>query len=696
MVTRQEKNNWMWDNYRRLFLDYHYPAWDKSILRNVDVKSMMRTFRKSHVQVLVCYAKSCVGYSYYSTSVGVKHPGIGERDLLGEIIEAAHESEMKVLVYCGALLDRLAGDKHPEWIQKNIEGEKISLMGSYWLLCPNSPYRETVMNVVREVVKEYKPDGVWLDMIMFSAGVLPPNPRAGCFCTNCKRDYKDITGRDLCSKDLSLFKSKFYQQWRSQSLERFLSDCQKTVKDIDKNVLFVHNFTQSLFRNFSHTAAELDDIISMEAHPETPSWGVGGFRGQGAGLLNFTITARYLSSFLKPPEVLIHRFGNEWGWGLKSEEELESEILTIISHNVPCGVIDQPYNNGELEPYFYKILGKIYKKVQALEPWLKDRRPLVDFAIFYSEDSANFYDNGTTHREAFLGICKLMLENQCLFEIVTPYSLDKLRAKTLILPEVGRLDEKSFLKIIRFLKRGGNVVFSNESSLYDEGGVRRAFSLFDFFGIVDKGETETCTSFIIPKDNVISKGIGAPLIFFKKAKLVEASGARETYLPIELPLADYTWEKMYGNFPTSPPVKKTNFDSVFIFENGVYFSEPVFSTYVKTGDPRISTIVINTLNRFKVTNLNIEAPSYIEVAAFEKDDGSIILHFINNAQPPGLSGRYQPRYRQGTITVKVSYGEKLQKVFKVPTGEQIPLIKENTFLVKVTLHQAVCLKPQRN
>ena len=87
-----------------------------------------------------------------------------------------------------------------------------------------------------------------------------------------------------------------------------------------------------------------------------------------------------------------------------------------------------------------------------------------------------------------------MIEARIPFEMVHDGLLDEAHThpfKTLILPNIAALSDAQCEQLRAFVRRGGSLVATYETSLYDEMGVRRAdFGLADLFGAAYAGELE--------------------------------------------------------------------------------------------------------------------------------------------------------------------------------------------------------------
>ena len=109
--------------------------------------------------------------------------------------------------------------------------------------------------------------------------------------------------------------------------------------------------------------------------------------------------------------------------------------------------------------------------------------------LVYSQQSARFY-GGEQAREKIdepaLGFYEALVEARIPFEMVHDRCLDAEHLapfRTLILPNIAALSDGQCASLRAFVERGGGLVATYETSLYDEWGVRRKdFGLASLFG----------------------------------------------------------------------------------------------------------------------------------------------------------------------------------------------------------------------
>jgi hypothetical protein len=117
--------------------------------------------------------------------------------------------------------------------------------------------------------------------------------------------------------------------------------------------------------------------------------------------------------------------------------------------------------------------------------------------MVYSQQTAWFYGGdraGAKVEDHALGMYQALVEARIPFEMAHDGLLDAEhvdRFKTLILPNIAALSDAQCQQLRDYVKRGGSIVATHETSLYDEWGVKRKdFGLADLFGVTFKGRVE--------------------------------------------------------------------------------------------------------------------------------------------------------------------------------------------------------------
>jgi hypothetical protein len=144
-----------------------------------------------------------------------------------------------------------------------------------------------------------------------------------------------------------------------------------------------------------------------------------------------------------------------------------------------------------------KVVERIYRWHYRAEPYLRNVAPLARVAMVYSEETDRYYGGQRWQEQSDgheLGMYHALIEARMPFEMVNDRLLDAEHLKPfklLILPNIAALSEAQCEQIRQYVQRGGSVVATFETSLYDERGKRRRdFGLADLFGVSYNDQVE--------------------------------------------------------------------------------------------------------------------------------------------------------------------------------------------------------------
>ncbi|MEO7273697.1 MAG: beta-galactosidase trimerization domain-containing protein, partial [Vicinamibacterales bacterium] len=164
--------------------------------------------------------------------------------------------------------------------------------------------------------------------------------------------------------------------------------------------------------------------------------------------------------------------------------------------------------NG-MRPWFTKFSGTLYDRrwlpvVERIFTWhaqheryLRNELPLARVAMLLSEQTAAVHPGvatGDRSGDHVLGMYHALVEARVPFEMVheaflTPERLD--RFKLVILADAAALSDAQCAALEAYVSRGGSLLATFASSLYDEHGQRRAdFGLAHLFGVSFAGRID--------------------------------------------------------------------------------------------------------------------------------------------------------------------------------------------------------------
>src|SRR5581483_11676556 len=131
------------------------------------------------------------------------------------------------------------------------------------------------------------------------------------------------------------------------------------------------------------------------------------------------------------------------------------------------------------------------------ERYVRNERSLARVGLVYSQQTAMFYGGEQARAKVedhALGFYQALMEARVPFDMVHDHLLDAEhidRYRTLILPNIAALSTQQCRQLTDFVKRGGSIIATYETSLYDEWGVRRDdFGLAQLFGASFEGRVD--------------------------------------------------------------------------------------------------------------------------------------------------------------------------------------------------------------
>jgi hypothetical protein len=350
--------------------------------------------------------------------------------------------------------------------------------------------------------------------------------------------------------------------------------------------------------------------------------------------------------------------------------------------------------NG-LRPWFTKFSGTLYdrrwlKPVEDLYDWhyrneryLRNERPLARVAMVYSQQTATFYGGDQARAKVedhTLGFYQALIEGRIPFEMVHDHLLGAEHVnqfRTLILPNIAALSDGQCAQLRQFVERGGSLVATYETSLYDEWGVRRRdFGLADLFGASATGRAEgpMQNSYLsIEKDartgeyHPILAGLedAGRIINGVHRVPAEPHGKGESAPLTLIPsYPDLPMEEVY------PRVPKRDTPEVFVRQAGlgrvVFFPWDIDRTYWEVlcvdHGKLLRNAVVWATNEEPV--VNVQGLGVLDVSVWTQQQ-SMTVHLVNLSNPMMM---------KGPVREIIPIG--LQKVrLRVPPGKKVAAVK---------------------
>jgi len=439
-------------------------------------------FRRLHADAATLSAGGIV--AYYPTDVPLHHRSawLKDSDPFGVLVKGCRALNMIVVARTDphAVRDEVRA-AHPDWIAVTASGEPVRHWANrdLWVTCALGPYNFDFMDQVhREIVSRYQVDGIFANRWA---------PQGGdCHCLHCQQNFRKATGRDLPgTTDPTDPRRREYLEWRVARLTELWKHWDATVRSANPGARFIPNGPPSM-----KTAGEMAEIQFADYQAR---------RGVTAPWMNGRRAKEYRSVMGRRPIGGIFSVGLEEPYRWKDSVQSEPEIRLWVAEGTAHG----------MRPWVTKFSGVLYDRrwlpvVERIYDWhyrheryLRNESPVARVAMLYSEQTATFHRGaaeGDRAADHVLGMYHALIEARIPFEFVheaflTPDRLD--RFKLLILADAAALSDAQCAALRAFVDRGGSVLATFATSLYDELGRRRDnFGLADVFGVSFAGRVD--------------------------------------------------------------------------------------------------------------------------------------------------------------------------------------------------------------
>ncbi|HET7221427.1 MAG TPA: alpha-amylase family protein [Vicinamibacterales bacterium] len=439
-------------------------------------------FRRVHADAATLSAGGIV--AYYPTEIPLHHRSawLGTSDPFGTLVAGCRALGMHVVARTDphAVRNEVKA-AHPEWISVTAAGEPRRHWANpdLWVTCALGPYNFEFMDRVhREIVTKYHVDGIFANRWA---------PQGGdCYCDTCTANFLAATGRELPrTADRRDPVRRAFVEWRKARLTELWKKWDATVRAVNADARFIPNGPPDL-----KTAGELAAIQFADYQARrgvTPPW-ANGHRAK-----------EYRSVMGRRPIGGIFSVGLEEQFRWKDSVQSAPEIRLWVAEGTANG----------MRPWFTKFSGVLYDRrwlpvVEQIYDWhyrheryLRNESPLARVALLFSEQTETFHTGvapGDRADDHVLGMYQTLVESRVPFELVheaflEPERLD--RFKLLILADAAALSDAQCAAIRGYVDRGGSVLATFASSLYDEIGNRRPdFGLADLFGVSFTGRID--------------------------------------------------------------------------------------------------------------------------------------------------------------------------------------------------------------
>lgn len=439
---------------RCYLIDHHSPQPPIVPLGNMNIDEYADFFETADIDSLMVYCKDHWGVTYYDSTVpgAQKHAGV-KGDWIRAKRDLCAEKGIEFVAYYCIEYDEGAARRFPEWRVRTADGAPLirdDLYAKWSVMCYQTGYREYCLQQLEEIISNYHPDSLFLDI--FGASL--------CYCDSCKAKFLKEYGYALpeTQEDIKAHKGDIVS-FLDHNAEGFFKELDSRLKKIDPTLAITINFAchyPDYIRNlldYQYSEPLLKDNWFSSAYARDTAI------GQHPMLAPGEASAVY--NYDKP-------------------EQYICDLSSIAAQGCRVGMYSgSQHIDGTLEHEEARRLGAVYSELKKMEPYFTDtRRPVKAIGIIQSDiskaagadtvvpDAIPRMKRKAPHTMAILGAMmaceqakipyQVLPENAVSYETLKDYEL-------ILMPEVYVVSEKLTTSLTEYVKNGGKLISSGRT-----------------------------------------------------------------------------------------------------------------------------------------------------------------------------------------------------------------------------------------
>jgi hypothetical protein len=631
--TRRSAGDWYNTRSRIYWYDQYALNEQETAFSNYDPDRIAADLEYTGADVITVYAANQYGIAYYPSAIWPQHPGLRGRDYVGDLTTRLRAKGKKIVLYTNWL-----DSKHPEWNIVRLgeqgpsdesplaswakpdapDGRVLALAGGRWQTpCINSPKRDQVVAIARELAERYQPDGFHLDMF-FDTGV--------CACDYCRPELEKICGTRYLTLEAIMAHWPEYINWKYKRSAEVLANIGQVLRP--RGVIAAHNAFAPLFMpailGFGEQWLPALDVFVSECFDVF---------GATASDLNATsVQVRWQHAIGKPSWILLTSAQVHYAhWALTPAQwQVYAAACKANGGKLfgPCGVGAYPDTTSS-RALIDSVKGGLDFYMQDAD--LDDgAESAANIALVYSWATRKYEPGGSgamQWAQEFMGWARLMIEEHLPFDIVVAENVrapgDLAKYELVVLPGAVHLSDAECAAIAGYARGGGRVIATGLTSMGDDRGGRRPdFALSEVLGVSRSGETDG--PFAI-------SGHAEPEPAYGVAQHVRASGEALA----QIVAVDGAGSVSGANDPL--PLEPTHWP--FITRNAYgkgeafYVAFAIGRFYTMRGDYHIGARMAELLDAAQPRRqLKVAAPRTVEVTLWKQPDvPRTIIHLANRS-----------------------------------------------------------------
>ena len=623
-----------------MFFDMHTMQACPDVGHAFDAQEFAEQLKNAGVELVGFHAKCNQGFCYFNTKTGIRHPSLPEgKDLFGEVVSACDRQGIRVSAYFNCGLSNEDAIRHPDWSRIGMNGKNLhpEIYDIGWVtpymrtMCPNSPWHDYLLGLIREVRDQYPVAGFLFD----SFNVFP------CVCPHCVDGMKKL-GLDPRNEDEVM-------EFAKQSIRKLAGDISELIQP-KKNGLLAYFLGVPAKMN-----AEIGSYLECECLPTNPGWGYD----------HLPLTSRYFRTLTDGPVLNMTGRFNDWGdfGSLRPQAAIEYDLFFGLANGMRPNIGDHLHPRGDLNRCVFERVGNIYRKIKPFDEWFVGAENLVDIGVVFNRSLSK--------TPALVGVTRMLSELKMQFDFIDRDSSWN-KYDLILLPDDILLDDELAAKVEAHLKAGKKTLATGKSGLDPE---EKQFRFESVWGAEYLGACPCDPAYFRLTGKYENEVPTLPLAIYTKGLNVRVLDPETVAGKVVAPYYNRHWDGVYSYFYT-PPDKPT--DMPFLILNGqcAYCSFPLCGSYYEHASPdlrKVLEIMLDHVLPGPLLKTGRALPSFAR--AFVSRKGSQrIVHLLNYL--PELRGKtLMVEEELTTLKIPVSLrldGGQVKRVYLAPDRRELP------------------------
>jgi len=670
---------------------------------NYDPDLWFRYFQEIRAQGACLSAGGAI--AFYPTDVPFHHRSsfLGSNDSFGEMVRGCRKLGMAVIGRVDPhSINEAAFAAHPEWAARLADGSPMRHWAdpTRYVTCSHGPYNfEFMPKVIREIVERYQVDAIFGNRW---------DGHTVCHCASCQRLFREATGFAIPeTMDPADKVRRAYMVWENEHLYSLIDLWTATIRKAQPQGFYMPGSTSRPQPRLDFDPRRLAAIAFMTVDRQgragnTPAW------------INGRNAKAHRAFMGKKPVANIFSIGLEETFRWKDSVQSPEEICLWLAEGMAQGF--RPwlckFNAKPFDKRWMPVVADVYQWHANNQRYLTPGDNLARVAIMVSNQTTAFYERKQPAGEldaAQFGYYHALLESRIPFEIVDDHYLDAgslARFRVLILPNIAALSDAQCRQLTEYVRGGGRIVATHETSLYDEWGMPRAdFGLSELFGCSYAGHTDknVRNSYLATHPgHALTRGLE------DTPRIIGATGyvavKPHDGVPPDSPLMlipqypDLPMESVYPRDTT------TRTSMAYCRDVGrgrvVYLPMDIDRCFWQVMNPDQRLILRNAVEwaADEPSFIHVEGPGVLDIACWRQPD-FITVHLVNLTNPMLLHAPFRELIPAGPYRVKLTLPPDVvvKSVRSLATGAHLePSLRERELTVEVPsilLHEVLVIGP---